>query len=407
MFNRTTLFVTLFLAATGTIAAQKPADWSQWRGPQRNGTTSAGLPSAWPATLTKRWELSIGAGHSSPVVSGDRVVIHTRQGDREVTRAVSLATGKDLWRDEYPAPYTVNSAARAHGPGPKSTPVIANNRVFTFGISGILSALDLASGKLLWRIPPPPGIAEYGTAMSPIVDGPLVIAHPGGATASALTAFEAATGAVKWRWTGDGPAYASPVIATIGGVRQVITQSQKAVIGVNAADGALLWRIPFSTSYDQNSVTPVVSGDLVIFSGLENGTTAVRVTGKGTTWSATPAWKNDQISMYMSSPVVVGPTLYGLSHRNRGQFFAIDLSNGKTLWTTPGRDGENASIIADGSLLLLSTTNAELIVARANPAKFEEIKRYTIAESAVWAHPALAPNALIVKDVDKLICWAF
>jgi outer membrane protein assembly factor BamB len=110
--------------------------------------------------------------------------------------------------------------------------------------------------------------------------------------------------------------------------------------------------------------------------------------------------------MYMSSPVINGTTLYGLSHRNSGQFFALDLATGKTLWTTRGREGENASLIAAGSLLLLSTTNAELIVARPNPAKFEEIRRYTVADSAVWAHPALAPRALLVKDVDKLICWS-
>ena len=405
MSNPTTHVMTLLLLATCSIAAQKPADWSQWRGAQRDGSASTTLPATWPAALTKRWEISVGAGHSSPVVSGDRVVLHSRQGDRELTRAVALTTGKELWRDEYAAPYTVNSAARAHGPGPKSTPVVANGRVFTFGISGILSALDLATGKLLWRTAAPREIAEYGTAMSPIVDGPLVIAHPGGAGSSALTAFDAATGTVRWRWTGDGPAYASPIVATIGGVRQIVTQTQKAVIGVNPADGALLWRLPFSTSYDQNSITPVISGDLVIFSGLENGTTAVRLALKGSTWAVTPAWKNDQVSMYMSSPVVIGSTLYGLSHRNRGQFFAIDLASGKTLWTTAGREGENASIVAVGSTLLMSTTNAELIVARANPAKFEEVKRYTIADSAVWAHPALAPNALLVKDVDKLICW--
>ena len=405
MSNPTLLLTSLLLLTTCTLAAQKPADWSQWRGPRRDGTAATTLPSAWPAALTKRWEISVGAGHSSPVVSGDRVVLHTRQGDREVTRAVALATGNELWRDEYAAPYTMNSAARAHGPGPKSTPVIADGRVITFGISGILSALDLATGKRLWRTPAPAEIAEYGTAMSPVVDGPLVMAHPGGAGSSALTAFDAATGTVRWRWTGDGPAYASPIVATIGGVRQIVTQTQKAIMGVNAVDGALLWRLPFSTSYDQNSITPVISADMVIFSGLENGTTAVRVARKGTTWAATPAWKNEQISMYMSSPVVIGSTLYGLSHRNRGQFFAIDLAGGKTLWTTAGREGETASIVAVGSMLLLSTTNAELIVARANPAKFEEIKRYTIAESAVWAHPALAPNVLLVKDVDKLICW--
>jgi outer membrane protein assembly factor BamB len=108
----------------------------------------------------------------------------------------------------------------------------------------------------------------------------------------------------------------------------------------------------------------------------------------------------------MSSPVINGTTLYGLSHRNRGQFFALDLATGKTLWTTAGRDADNASLIAAGGVLLLSTTNGELIVARPNPAKFEEVRRYTVADSAMWAHPALAPRVLVVKDVEKLICWS-
>ena len=391
-----------------TVAlAQRPnPDWSQWRGPRRDGTVTTPLPAKWPVALTKRWELTVGAGHSSPVVAGDRVVLHARQGDREITRAVLLSTGKELWRDEYAAPYTVNPAARAHGPGPKSTPAVARGRVFTFGITGVLSALDLETGKLLWRTAPPAAPPEFGTAMSPLVDGPLVIAHTGGTNKGALTAFDAATGAPRWQWTGDGPAYASPVVATIGGTRHLITQTQKSIVSVNAANGALLWQASFTTPYEQNSVTPVVTGDLVIYSGLDSGVTAVRLARKGNQWVASPAWRNEQVSMYMSSPVITGTTLYGLSHRNRGQFFALDLATGKTLWTTAGREGDNASFIASGSLLLLSTTNAELIVARPNPAKFEEIRRYTVADSALWAHPALAPRALLVKDVDKLICWS-
>jgi outer membrane protein assembly factor BamB len=153
-------------------------------------------------------------------------------------------------------------------------------------------------------------------------------------------------------------------------------------------------------------VTPVVDGDRVIYSGLDHGTTAVRLVRKGTAWTAEDLWKNDQVSMYMSTPVVSGGTLFGLSHRNRGQLFAIDAATGKTLWTTTGREGENASLVVAGPVLLVSTTNAELIVARPNAAKFDEIKRYTIADSAVWAHPAVAGRLLIVKDVDKLICWA-
>jgi outer membrane protein assembly factor BamB len=395
----------VIMALVASLHAQSPREWSQWRGPARDGAATFAAPAAWPASLTKRWEATVGAGHSSPVISGDRVIIHARQGEREVTRALDLTTGKELWRSDYAAPYTMNSAARGHGPGPKSTPAVADGRVFTLGISGILAAHDVATGKLLWRTDAPPAPPEFGTAMSPIVDGSLVIVHLGANDQGALTAFDAATGKPRWRWTGDGPAYASPVLAEIVGTRQLVTQSENSVIGVDPASGQLLWRLPFRTSYDQNSITPVVAKDVVIFSGLDNGTTAVRLTRKGATWTPEPLWKNDQVSMYMSSPVVIGGTLYGLSHRNSGQFFAIDVASGRTLWTTPGREGENASIVASGDLLLLSTTNAELIVARAGADKFTELKRYSTAESAVWAHPAVSGNTILVKDVDKLICW--
>jgi outer membrane protein assembly factor BamB len=363
------------------------------------------IPATWPSTLTRRWEVTVGAGHAAPVTSGERVLIHSRQGEREVTRALELATGKELWRNEYAAPYTMNSAARAHGPGPKSTPAVSGNRVFTFGISGILSAYDLVSGRVLWRTDAPPAPPEFGTAMSPLVVGSSVVVHLGAHDSGALTAFDEATGKPRWRWTGDGPAYASPVVADIGGVPQIVTQSENAVIGVSAKDGQLLWRIPFKTSFDQNSITPVVVNDVIVYSGLDSGTSAIRVRRKGDAWATEPIWQNDQIAMYMSTPVTSGGTLFGLSHHRRGQFFAIDLVAGETLWTTAGREGENASIMLAGNLLVISTTNAELIVARTSRTGFDEIKRYRIADAAVWAHPAIAGRLLIVKDVEKLICW--
>jgi outer membrane protein assembly factor BamB len=279
--------------------------------------------------------------------------------------------------------------------------------VFTLGISGIFSAYDLATGKLLWRKHAPKAPPEYGTASSPIVDGSQVIAFLGGQNAGALTAMDAATGAVTWEWKGDGPGYSSPVVATFAGTRQVIVQSQTRLIGVNAADGRLLWETPLKTPYEQNSVTPLVVGDLVISAGLENPTLGLWVTasqGKG--WSATPRWRNDDVSMYMSSPATTGATLFGLSNKNRGQFFAIDVKSGRTLWTTKGREAENASIVRAGEYLLMSTTNSELVVARANAERYEEVKRYSIANSAMWAHPAYAGRTIVVKDVDTLTAWA-
>jgi outer membrane protein assembly factor BamB len=162
------------------------------------------------------------------------------------------------------------------------------------------------------------------------------------------------------------------------------------------------------TPYEQNSITPLVVGDLILYAGLDNPTIALRVqAAQGKGWAATPVWRNEQVSMYMSSPALSGTTVFGLSNKSRGQFFAIDLATGKTLWTTKGRDAENASIVRAGDYLLLATTNSELIVARANAARYEEVKRYTVADSAMWAHPAFAGRTIIVKDVNTLTAWSF
>lgn len=385
--------------------AQTPAPtWNQWRGASRDGVATFTAPAAWPQQLTQRWQVTVGAGHSSPVIAGDRVLVHTRQGEREVVAAHDLETGKQLWQDAYDAPYTMNSAARAHGPGPKSTPVVAGGRVFTLGISGVLAAHDVASGKLLWRTPAAQTLPMYGTAMSPLVEGTTVVAHVGGET-GALTAFEGATGKVVWRWTG-GSGYGSPVIATLAGTRQIVTQTQNQLVGVDAATGRLLWQVPLRTNFDQNAVTPLVAGDLVIYSGLENPTIALRVVRSGATFTTQPAWQNDAVSMYMSSPAAADGVVFGLSHRNRGQFFALDAATGRTLWTTRGREGDNASIVRADGWLLLFTTNAELIVARAAGTAWSEAKRYSIANSAVWAHPAVFGRHILVKDENSLILWS-
>lgn len=388
--------------------AQTPAAWPQWRGPARDGVASAfTVPAAWPPQLTKKWQVAAGAGHASPVIAGNRVIVHARQANREIVAAYELETGKQLWQQGVDAPYTMNPAAAGHGPGPKSTPAIADGRVFTLGISGIFSAHDLATGKLLWRKNAPPAPPEFGTASSPIVDGANVIAFLGGQNAGALTAVDAATGAVKWHWKGDGPGYSSPVIATLGGTRQVVVQSQNRLVSVGAVDGRLLWEVPLETPYEQNSVTPLIAGELVIYAGLDNPTIALRVARQGTQWTTAPAWRNEEVSMYMSSPAASGATLFGLSNKSRGQFFAIDAATGKTLWRTKGREAENASIVRAGDYLLLATTNSELIVARADAARYEELRRYVVADSAMWAHPAFAGRTIIVKDVNQLAAWTF
>jgi outer membrane protein assembly factor BamB len=403
MTNRSTLALGVWLLVVGSSVS---ADWPQWRGPNRDGgSVTFAEPAQWPEKLTQRWKIPVGGGHSSPVLVGSRVYLHSRQQENEIVSALDAATGKTIWQDRYPAPYKMNSAATGHGPGPKSTPAVSGGRVFTLGISGILSALEAATGKVLWRKPAPTALPLYGTAMSPIVDGGLVIAHVGGHDNGALTAFDAATGAEKWKWTGDGPGYASPVIGTFGGKRQVITQSQDKLVAIDAQTGQLLWEIAFETPYQQNSVTPLVHNDLLIYSGLEHPVVAVRPVNKGGKWVPEKVWENAGEGMYMSSPVIAGSTLYGLSNRNRGHFFAIDLASGKTLWATRGREAENAAIVASPKLLFLLKNDAELVIARPSTASFDVLRRYTVADSATWAHPVVDGNRIFIKDAENLTLW--
>ena len=396
----------------GVRRGARAQDWNQWRGPARTGVTAAfSAPAAWPDKPRKVWESTVGTGHSSPVVSGTRAFVFARVGDEEVVTAFDYQTGKQVWQQRYRAPYQVNPAAESHGKGPKSTPVVDGGRLFTLGISGTLSAFDAATGKPLWRKTFDrefdASSPDFGVAMSPLVDGGQVIVHVGGNKSGALMALDGATGTIKWQWKGDGPAYASPVIGSFGSSRQVITQSRTHVVGISAANGALLWSVPFTTAYDQNVVTPIVSGDLVLYSGIEQPLTALRIRESAGKWTAERAWRADSVPMYMSTAVLSGGTLFGLTHRNKGQFFAVDPRSGKVLWTTRGREGENAALIAVGELLMATTTEGELVIARRDAAKFDAIKRYTIAESPVWAHPVPAGRGVLIKDAEKLAYWVF
>jgi outer membrane protein assembly factor BamB len=405
--HRFVAFLALLFVATAAVLA---ANWPQWRGPQRDGVASLNHSGAWPGKLNLQWKVEVGEGHSSPVAVGNRIFLLTRQGENEIASCLALESGKTVWQQTYKAPYEMVSVARAHGKGPKSTSVVDEGRLYTFGISGVLSAFEAASGKLLWR----KDFARqykatwpaFGTAMSPIVAGGRVIAHVGGSAGGALTAFDAQNGEPVWSWNEDGPGYASPIVVTLGGARQVITQTQKHVVGVSFDDGKLLWKLPFTTPYDQNSVTPVVYKDTLILSGHQTRTFAVRVAQSGGKWSAQEIWTNDTVPMYMSSPVLSGDHLYGFTEKRRGSVFCLDARDGKLLWTDEGRQGDNASLVLAGRHLLALTTEGELLVIPASPSGYGVAAAYEVAGTPTWAHPAVVGNRILVKDQTSLAAWA-
>jgi outer membrane protein assembly factor BamB len=303
----------------------------------------------------------------------------------------------------------MSPAAKRHGEGPKSTPTVAEGRLFTLGISGILSCWDADSGKPLWQHDFSNKFKStwplFGTATSPMVEAGRLIVHVGGHDDGALAAFDPQTGQVAWQWDGDGPAYTSPIMATLHGTRQLITQSQGECIGVSATDGSLLWRFPFETQHVMNIVTPVVAGELVIFSGFRKGTMAYRLEKGQDQWSAEQVWHNPDVSMFMNSPVVVGERVLGLSQEEKGQFFCLDASSGKTLWTSDGRMGENAALLTAGDTVLALTTGSELIVFKASADRFQPLARYKVADTPTWAHPVIRGRKILIRDASSLALW--
>jgi outer membrane protein assembly factor BamB len=398
------------LIASGVMPAgqSQPGDWPQWRGPNRDGSiVSFRAPGAWPDRLTQKWKIDIGLGYATPILVGNRLYVYSRKEDNEVMTAVDADSGRQIWKASYPAPFTLNPAAARHEKGPKSTPAFADGRLFTLGMSGIVTAYNAADGKQLWQKPAPPVAPLYHTAMSPLVDRGMLIIHAGGHNQGALTAFDPATGAVKWAWNGDGPSYGSPIVAEFGGMRQVIVLSQENVVGVSETTGELLWKRPFSTQFSQNAITPIVHGGSIIISGLEKGVTAFKVLKRDNRWTTENVWENQDVALYMANAVVVRDVLFGMSHRRSGQFFALDANTGKTLWTSPPRQATNAAISYAGDLLFILEDEGELIVAKASPTGFEPVKRYTVADSATWAAPTIAGNRIFVKDTSSLALFTW
>jgi outer membrane protein assembly factor BamB len=235
-----------------------------------------------------------------------------------------------------------------------------------------------------------------------------LIVHVGGQDKGALMAFDPETGHVKWSNDPDGPAYASPIALTLGGTRQIVTTMQKGFAGVDPATGKLLWKLPAKSEYDTNSVSALAYKDMVILSREDQGLIAVKLTKQGAEFTPQEVWNNKDVNLYMNTPVLQGNLLFGMSVRSKGQFFALDADTGKSIWSGPGRAGENAAILnLAGKVLLLLTNEAKLFVLSATAREFAPIAEYTVAESPTWAHPVVLGSRILIKDETSLRSLTF
>ncbi|MBC8030202.1 MAG: PQQ-binding-like beta-propeller repeat protein [Pyrinomonadaceae bacterium] len=384
-------------------------EWNQWRGPARDGLVPASMaPKSWPGSFKRVWRIDMGEGYSSPVVSSGRVFVHSRQDPEEIVTAISYAKGETLWQQKYPAPFQKNQYAVKMAKGPNATPLVAGNRLFTIGVTGVVTAWDAATGRQLWTRDFSKTVDTSkmfcGTAASPLLLGGLVVIQVGSDVhGGQILALEPETGATKWEWRGAGPGYASPVVIDAAGTRQIVTMTNSSIVGINTKDGAELWSLPFPDEWHENIVTPVWTGTDLIVSGPRQGTHAFSLQQSGGKWQATEAWKNTEVAMYMSSPVYGDGLLYGLSEKRKGQFVALDAKTGAVRWITEGREGEHASVLLMPAHVVYLTNNADMIVIRRATAKFEVERRYDVADGTAWAVPIFMGTDLLVRDASSLV----
>jgi outer membrane protein assembly factor BamB len=399
-------------AGAAAEAGQASTNWDQWRGAGRDGVGDAGaLPEILPAQLTEVWRVPVGEGYSGPLVVDETIYQFSRQDGREVLRSLSLADGSESWSVSYEAPFQVESAARSHGPGPKSTPAYADGRIFTLGISGVLSAFAAADGSVLWRHDFadefPQAWPIWGASMSPIVVGDRVVAHVGGDDGGALTAFDVASGDPVWANDEFTPGYASPIHFRVGDIDVLATQSNEHIIAVDAADGRTLWSMPYATSAWQNAVTPLEVGEAVIFSGLDMDIFSVGFAASASGIAATEAWRSDAQPLYMSTPVRVGERLFAMTHRRRGQFVCLNAATGEPLWASRGREGESAVFVVLGDRVAVLTDEGRLVILDVAADAYEPLAEYEVASTPTWAHPAFTRQGVLIKDLDTLALLSF
>jgi outer membrane protein assembly factor BamB len=354
---------------------------------------------------------------ATPALVSDKLFVFTRQDGNEVTRCLDAATGKEVWQDEY-------AAEGVRGPasgfaGPRSSPAVADGKVVTLGVHGMVSCIEAATGKVLWRKNDFEGSEpRFATASSPMILDGVCIVLLGGESGGAIVAYDLTTGNEKWKWAGDGAAYASPVLMTVDGTKAIVTPTARNLVILRAADGQLLWQGAYAQGR-YNATTPIVIGQTVIYAGEGSGTTAEKFLTKADEVTSDYVWYNPDDSLMFNSPVLKDGVFYGISSTNN--VFCVDVESGKTAWSASlastsqpsaeggrrrGGRGGYGSIVDAGSALFALTPAGELVVFEPNAKEFRRLAGYQVAEGGTYAHPVIAGNRVLIKDQTSVTLWA-
>jgi outer membrane protein assembly factor BamB len=391
-----------------------PSDSPQWRGLQRDGVSpEKDLITGWPAAGPKvLWRADCGEGFSSVSVSNGKAITLYQNKDQnaEVVICWDADKGTELWRHEYACTYV-----NRNGNGPRATPTIDGDRVYTVGATGILNCLKVDTGKPVWshdllqegRATLP----QWGLSFSPLIEGDLVLTVPGGRDGHCIIAFDKNSGELRWHLHDDPAGYSSPIAITAGGVRQIVFFTGKTILGVAPADGSVYWKMPWSTGFDVNAATPIffqtTTGDqtrdyVFISSGYGKGCALMKIVKEGKGFAVRSVYENKNMCNHFASSVRYKDYVYGF---NDASLTCLDLRTGATAWQKSGFT--KGSLILAGDLLVILGEHGQLALAEATPEEYREKDRNDrLFRNSLrsWTPPTLAHGKLYLRDEEKVLC---
>jgi outer membrane protein assembly factor BamB len=382
------------------------ADWPQWLGPNRDGSSPEKV-APWKGDLKVLWKKEVGEGHSSPVVAGGHVFLHTKVAgkDAELIQAFDAKTGDEVWKQSYDKP----PFTTLFGNGPRATPSVHDGMVYTFGITGVLACWDAKTGKPVWKIDTLADAKKdnltFGLSASPLIAGDNVIVQGGGKGSQGLKAYDRKTGKQAWTAGKDPSSYAAPVL---------LDKNIVALTGANlesvSPNGETRWQFPFKDRLNESSTTPIKVGDLFIAASVTAGAIAVKESEKDGKPAVEQVWKNPALTCYFSTPVaadkehlfVVTGTI---SVNPTVTLRCVETATGKEIWKKPNVGKYHAALLrlGDGNLLMHSDATGDLHLLAPNVKEYQELAK-SKACGATWAHPAIADGKIYVRDNKELIC---
>jgi outer membrane protein assembly factor BamB len=384
------------------------ADWPGWLGPNRDGSSPEKVE-PWKEPLKVAWRVKVGEAHSSPIVVGDRVYLHTRQGkkDAEKVAAYNLADGKEVWSQSYE-----RGAFKApFGGGPRGTPLYDDGKLYTYGITGILTCWDAAKGDQVWQIDTLKQFQgknlTFGLSSSPLIVGDKLLLNVGAPGAS-LVAFNKKNGETVWKMGDAAPSYASPIAYKVGSEQEVLFFTAKGLQAVDPATGKTRWSYPLVDVLNESSTTPVKMGDLFLASSITYGTVGLTRQQKEEMVEAKQAWKNPSLTCYFSTPVVVGDYIYlatgQLGFTAQANLHCVDPKTGKALWTKEKVGKYHAALVRTGNdKLLMLDDFGNVSLLDPSPEAFKELAKTKIC-GQTWVTPALSGGKVVLRDDNELIC---